>query len=246
MTVSELHSAESDKPQSMRMMPLFKNLVVALTLSAGTVSLAIAHGGGLDDQGCHNDSSTGQYHCHQGKHAGESFDSESALTPNGQAYDRADYHSSWRDRDDDCQDTREEVLIRQSQVPVEFETARECNVVAGEWRDPYSGEVFQDPSKLDIDHLVPLAEAHKSGAKTWPAKRKHAYANDLSHPDALIAVSAGENRSKSADDPAEWMPSNDDFHCEYIERWLGVKRKWGLTMDDAEREAVQSMNRRCQ
>lgn len=250
--------------------------VIALVVSLAPVPVA-AHGGGLDDNGCHRNTSTGNYECHNGPHEGRSFDSRqdypgsassgSATQSNGgspgkgqggtdnaqvrsqssdsQAYDRDDYHSRWLDRDDDCQDTREEVLIRQSERPVEFETDRECNVVSGRWRDPYSGETFTDPGDLHVDHLVPLAEAHRSGADQWSQQRKHTFANDLDTRRALIAVEAGQNMSKSDRGPSEWMPDNDAYHCDYVRRWVAVKKRWDLTMDPDERAFVRGKLDEC-
>ncbi len=78
-----------------------------------------------------------------------------------------------------------------------------CDVVAGRWVDIYTGSVFTDPSLLDVDHMVPLADAHRSGGAVWDAARKAVYANDLALADALIAVSASANRSKSDLDRGE-------------------------------------------
>jgi hypothetical protein len=77
-------------------------------------------------------------------------------------YDRNEY-DSWIDADGDCQNTRNEVLIEESRTPVEFLTERECRVVSGTWLDSFSGKLFTDPSLLDIDHVVPLKEAHRPG-----------------------------------------------------------------------------------
>jgi len=242
----------------------------AFVAAMAVSSFTFGHGGGLDGQGCHNDSSAGDYHCHQGEHAGEHFSSKSQMlnsadsganSSSGSAsgsfsrsrsdsspsetYDRDDYHPGWEDHDGDCQDVRDEVLIAESEIPVEFETSRECEVISGKWRGRYSGKVFTDPGKLHIDHLVPLKEVHESGASEWSIRRRRAYANDLKNPDTLIAVAAGENLSKGADGPSEWMPSNDEFHCEYIERWVGVKEAWGLEMDREETKAVESRLKSC-
>ena len=69
-------------------------------------------------------------------------------------------------------------------------------MVSGSWNDPYSGRTITDATKLDIDHMVPLKEAHQSGAAFWSRERKRAYANDLDDPDTLIAVDRRLNRQK--------------------------------------------------
>ena len=61
-------------------------------------------------------------------------------------------------------------------------------MVSGSWNDPYSGKTITDATKLDIDHMVPLKEAHQSGAANWSRERKRAYANDLDDPERLVAV----------------------------------------------------------
>ena len=80
------------------------------------------------------------------------------------AYDRRDY-PHWIDLDQDCQNTRHEVLVEESTVPVQFKTNKKCRVVAGKWRDSFTGKRFNDPGKLDIDHLVPLKEASLRGTR---------------------------------------------------------------------------------
>jgi hypothetical protein len=159
------------------------------------------------------------------------------------AYDRGLY-KHWTDVDRDCQDTRQEVLIAESVRPVTLD-ARRCKVVSGEWHDPYTGRVFTNPADLDIDHMVPLAEAHASGGDAWPTDRRQAYANDLSDPNTLVAVSASANRSKGDKDPAKWMPANVAFRCTYVRVWAEVKLRWSMGMDAAERQAVAGMLHDC-
>ena len=230
-------------------------------------SVALGHGGRTDSLGCHNDRQRGGYHCHSGPLAGQSFSSkeealralegstsESSSEPDGLApvapspspvvpYDR-DLYGGWIDADGDCQDTRQEVLIAESLIPARLDS-RGCRVVSGEWLDPYTGQTFTDPSDLDIDHFIPLAEAHRSGASQWPPELRRQFANDLSFPGSLIAVSASANRSKGDRDPAGWLPPNQDFHCEYVSAWVIEKGYWGLTMDDGERNAVLSILGQC-
>ena len=107
-------------------------------------------------------------------------------------------------------------------------------MVSGSWSEPYSRKTITDASQLDIDHLVPLKEAHESGGFAWDADRRRDYANDLSGPNTLIAVDRGLNRQKGAGDPAEWLPPNKAYQAEYAAAWVAVKRKWGLTADAKE------------
>jgi hypothetical protein len=86
--------------------------------------------------------------------------------------------------------------------------------------------------------MVPLAEAGDSGASAWTAARRQAYANDLDVPRGLVAVTAKSNRSKSDQDPAEWMPPAPDAECQYLSDWVSTKLRWGLAADTAEVAAL--------
>ena len=155
-----------------------------------------------------------------------------------------DLYEHWIDADGDCQNTRQEVLITESLIPVMLD-AQGCRVSSGLWFDSFTGQEFTDPSGLDIDHMVPLAEAHRSGSDTWTASRRRQYANDLSSPDILIAVSLSANRSKGDRDPANWLPPNREFHCEYVARWVMTKARWALRSDEAERAAIAGVLSSC-
>lgn len=207
---------------------------VLLLLLPGSV---LAHGGGLDEQGGHTNTETGQYHCHQAPCDTEPKASDTRDT----GYER-DAWPHWRDEDGNCRDTRAEVLIRTSQVPVTYKRTERCVVSSGLWIDPYTGETFRDASRLDIDHLVPLRHAHAHGADQWHRQRRGAFAND---PDNLIPVSAGANRSKGADGPAEWLPDNRDYWCEYSQRWTQIKRQYELTITRENRQTLQRLRQSC-
>jgi hypothetical protein len=156
-------------------------------------------------------------------------------------YDRALF-PLWLDADHDGCNTRYEVLIVESAVPA-HQGAR-C-AVTGEWYSAYDGMHTTDASKFDIDHMVPLAEAWDSGALGWQADQRRTYANDLDHPQTLIAVSATSNRSKSDQDPAEWKPPLHGDWCAYADDWISVKVTWDLSADQAEVDSLRSMLDTC-
>jgi len=137
----------------------------------------------------------------------------------------------WKDLDGDGCDTRREVLIRDSRTDVAPVGGRACRIEAGLWYSYYDGVWLTDPSGLDIDHLVPLAEAWASGAHLWDPARREQFANDEQ---ALVAVTARSNRSKGARDPAEWMPTSESGYCPYAAAWVAVKARYDLTMDRSE------------
>lgn len=156
-------------------------------------------------------------------------------------YERSDW-GRWRDEDGDCQDTRAEVLIRDSRVPVAFADGEECRVVAGEWLDPYTGQTFVEAARIDIDHFLPLEEVHESGGWTWDAERRRAFANDQSN---LVASGRSSNRSKGSRGPEEWLPPLESARCGYVRRWREAKTRWGLAQDEAEAAVLAYMLTTC-
>ena len=158
-------------------------------------------------------------------------------------YDRTEW-PHWRDEDGDCLDARHEVLVTESLGEVRL--ARDgCSVVAGRWQGAFTGETVTDPGALDVDHMVPLQEAHDSGGHAWGREHRAAYANDLDDPRTLIAVTAGANRSKSAQGPEDWLPPDPSHRCRYAADWVAVKVRWGLAMDERERVAVGNLLQAC-
>ena len=160
-------------------------------------------------------------------------------------YDRSEW-KHWIDVDDDCQNTRHEVLISESAAPVEFKDSDECEVTIGRWIGPYTGSVFTEPGDLDIDHMVPLVNAHKSGGHAWDPDRKRRYANHLTYQGHLIAVSASANRSKGGKGPDEWRPPNTDYWCQYALDWVTIKWEWELTATESEASALSEMLNTCE
>lgn len=166
------------------------------------------------------------------------------VPPNLPKYDRGDWRH-WVDDDGDCQDARQETLIAEALGAVEYERADECRVASGDWVGAYTGERFSDPGDLDIDHMVPLANAHRSGAWQWDKARKREYANYLERGNHLIAVKAAANRSKSDKGPEDWQPPRQEYHCQYAADWVDIKQRWGLTATPSEAEALRGMLAGC-
>jgi hypothetical protein len=154
---------------------------------------------------------------------------------NHPAYERSLFRH-WTDTDRDCQDTRVEVLVRDDQSS----TRHGCRAVSGSWSSWLDGQTFTSSRSLDVDHLVALKEAWRSGAHAWQSSRRKAFANDLGFEWSLRAVSASANRSKSDRDPAKWLPL-PAVRCEYVSRWMAVKYRWGLAVDPVERSAIKQV-----
>jgi hypothetical protein len=162
-----------------------------------------------------------------------------------QTYQRDQFGSGWIDADGDCQNTRAEVLSSESQVTVTFTSSRNCTVATGRWVDPWSGTVTTIASKLQIDHMVPLANAWRSGAWNWSMATRVAYANDLTDPGHLNALVASENEEKSDDGPEAWRPPLRSSWCRYALDWNRIKARWHLTATSAEWTALEQMAATC-
>ena len=146
----------------------------------------------------------------------------------------------WVDADKDGCDTREEVLIIESTSQAQVDSYG-CKVIEGDWLSPYDNVVHTNPSELDIDHMIPLKEAWDSGARNWSSAQRQLFANDLSDPRALIAVTAGQNRSKSDRDPSNWVPPNTQYICTYLAEWVAIKYRWQLSMDQSEFGRIKNL-----
>ncbi|MGC4864660.1 HNH endonuclease family protein [Micromonospora sp. DT53] len=137
--------------------------------------------------------------------------------------------------------TREQVLKRDG-TSVVVDSA--CAATSGRWYSPYDGATWTAASDVDIDHVVPLAEAWRSGANSWTTSRRQSFANDLTRPQ-LIAVTDNVNQSKGDQDPSTWQPPLSSYRCTYSKMWITVKYNWGLTLQTSEKSALQSMLNTC-
>ena len=136
-------------------------------------------------------------------------------------------------------------MIDESSVSVGFRNGELCTVDNGRWLAAYTGTAVTVAGDLDIDHMVPLANAHRSGAWAWTAQQKEDYANDLSLDHHLIAVTASANRSKGAKGPEEWKPPDTGHWCKYSVNWITVKAAWRLSATADEWTALENMLGTC-
>lgn len=157
------------------------------------------------------------------------------------AYDR-DAFEHWVDADGDGCDTRSEVLIAESTTPATV--GADCSV-AGTWTSYYDQQSWTQPSDVDIDHLVALAEAWRSGAWAWTGEQRRAFANDTDFAPTLVAVTDSTNASKGDADPARWLPPAPGARCRYAAEWVEVKYRWHLAIDVAEQQALYGLSNGC-
>ena len=169
-------------------------------------------------------------------------------TPAEAGYVRSAFGSAWADVDHNGCNQRDDVLRRDAvagTLVVGVQGRCDHDVLAGSWIDPYTGSRLdlddlkdrRQAQAVQIDHVVPLAEAWVSGASEWTAERRRLFANDL---DVLLAVDGPANASKGSGDPAAWRPRRS-YQCEYARRWITVKSTWGLAVDQSERAALETM-----
>lgn len=155
-------------------------------------------------------------------------------------YDR----SEWRQWDvygsRSCWSVREQTIATQA---TGVRLANDgCSIEAATLTSPYTGSseslgTSRDvSSRIQIDHVVPLKYAAEHGAQSWSASDKERYANDTT-PGHLIAVDSHSNEAKGDSGPSEWMPSVNQ--CAYVEDFVGVLRKWNISISPADAAFAQ-------
>jgi hypothetical protein len=222
-----------------RTRPLLAVLAVAGTLLAtGCVAVGTGSPTGSPTAGSTTGSTAGS--TADPVQARQQLDGLAVAPPLSMAGYSRDRFPHWIDQGNGC-DTREVVLKRDGR---DVRTNQSCHVTSGQWVSPYDGKAVTNANSLDIDHLVPLADAWRTGAKNWTDDKRSQFANDLTDPQ-LIAVSATTNRAKGDQDPSQWKPPNHGYWCTYAENWVAVKRHWQLTVTEAEKTALKDMLGTC-
>jgi hypothetical protein len=165
-----------------------------------------------------------------------------------QGYARDEFGGGWLDTDHNGCNQRDDVLLRDAvsgSTTVGRQGACDHDVLAGTWHDPYTGRTLilwdlkelRQAEAIQIDHVVPLAEAWVSGAAGWTTQRRELFANDRRE---LLAVDGPTNMGKGDGDPAAWRPRKG-YQCSYARRWIAVKTRWRLTVDPPEVAALRDM-----
>ena len=119
----------------------------------------------------------------------------------------------------------------------------EARIIAsiGKVYGPYTGQCFASGRETDIEHIVALSEAHDSGLCAARTATKAQFARD---PLNLTLASPSVNRyAKGSRDVAEWLPRLNA--CWFVARTLEVRRKYGLSIDTREAQAVEQTLAQC-
>ena len=144
----------------------------------------------------------------------------------------------WDEPDGSC-DVRDDALIRDG---TGIEIDEDCSFTSGKWLDPYTGTTLEEPEDVDIDHVVPLANAWRAGAVGWDKSQREKYAND---PGVLLSADDAANQTKGDKGPEAWLPPNTDYRCEYARRWISIKRQWKLTVNIKEKATLENLLQGC-
>ena len=146
----------------------------------------------------------------------------------------------WTDQGFGC-NTRELVLLRDGKG---VRVGSDCYPTKGTWYSPYDGKTVTSPHKVDIEHLVALSEAWRSGAKSWSTARRQSFANDLRHAELWISDHP-LNMDKGGKDPGRWLPPRKAFRCTYARSYVHVKYVWSLSVNTTEKKALTSQLKTC-
>jgi hypothetical protein len=157
----------------------------------------------------------------------------------GDGYQRDAWYTDLDLDGDGCR-TRAEVLIEESLSLPQVDISG-CGVVEGDWVSRYDGVATSNPGDFHVDHVVALKEAFDSGGWAWPAERRAAFANDLTDPRTLIAVTAQSNQDKGDKDPSNWLPADPTDRCRFLGDWIAIKARWRLSMDPSEAGRIRNV-----
>ncbi|MDD9889381.1 MAG: hypothetical protein OXU66_12305 [Gammaproteobacteria bacterium] len=203
-------------------------------------SLLFGHAGNLDQNGGHY---WGQsYHCHMTNcEMPDTFDfsrrRRDSLLTDYRSREKFFNEDDWNfelDFDNDCQSTRQEMLILTSRVEVRYTNPRNCVVRTGEWLDEYTGEIFEVATQLEIDHVIPRMYAHTHGGDRWMPEMKLQFSND---PMNMVLIERREVRRKRDRGPSRYLP-REEFQCEYVALWAQISEKYDLQLSTRDSSTI--------
>lgn len=157
-------------------------------------------------------------------------------------YSRAQFGPAWP-IENGC-DARNEVLARDLTKTTLQDS---CTLETGTLVSPYTVQTIHfvrgpNSAIVQIDHVVALGDAWKTGAQSWTAAKRETFAND---PAELLAVDGPSNEQKGDADAASWLPANKPFRCAYIAIQINVKATYGLWVTQAEHDAMARVLASC-
>ena len=210
-------------------------------------ALASSHGGNLDLNGGHYYGRS--YHCHlSGCEMPDTFGigrtRRDSLMTNRRDREKFFNTDDWDfevDYDNDCQSTRQEMLILTSRTEVRYTNPRNCVVRTGEWLDEYTGKTFKVAVQVDIDHVIPLMYAHTHGGDRWPAQKKLQFANDSLN---LMLVEKREIKKKNGRGPDGYLPRKE-FQCEYAGMWDAIAKNYDLDLESRDKSRIRKILEDC-
>lgn len=158
-------------------------------------------------------------------------------------YKRDLFGPAWADVDHNGCNQRQDTIMRDTGATREKRDGScYANMSGHPYVDPYTGLTLTTPAQIQIDHVVSLGDAWRSGANVWTTEQRKAYANDL---DVLWAVQGAENERKSDKSPDQWLPPSTEHRCDFERRYVSVKIKYGLTITTATHKTLDMLALMC-
>ena len=224
------------------------NISIIFSVLSAISPSTLSHPGNLDQNGGHYHGNS--YHCHlRNCEIPDTFSRQrqrrSGLTRDRRYMEKFFNDDDWNyeiDLDEDCQSTRQELLILTSREPVKFTNPRNCVVRSGMWLDEYTSDEFKIANKMDIDHIIPRLYAHSHGGDAWPAQKKTQFSND---PINLVLTGRKETRKKNQKGPARYLP-REEFICEYVALWKIIAERYNLDMHQRDKNIISKRLTTCQ
>ena len=165
-----------------------------------------------------------------------------------QRYSRQRFGDRWSDVDHNACDQRNDVLRRDLRKLHTVPDTGGCVLAKGRLTSPYSGKRVtlvrsqSGASAVEIDHVVSLRDAWRTGAQHWTAGKRAKFANDFLN---LVAVDATSSERKHNGNAAAWLPPRESYRCAYVARQVAVKRTYRLWVTPAEQAAMVDVLSAC-